>query len=394
MSALVEHLQENLASHRINAADTSAVADLRLCHDDWEKLCSSIGLTAFEAKKLHHMIQDESSHDVSVGHVANVLSSLMAFDASFMQLAAGLLDRYGSLRSAFAEACINQEHLMGWHEFRKLSQWLDISERNASKMWSAFLTQLPATCVPSPSSAGDDKAPADSITEDQFVDLLVPWTPDLLSWAPNLALDAFQRQVNENFANLGECRLALRQQGLPESLELSPQRLQDGLLSVGVLRCDADVILSKARHVAGLSANDQVTFDDVVEAMRSSWHVGREGAPDLVEKEGMRIWQQLNDEEHAHLMHMRRGNSSCSTSTQASPTASRGTSSPASRSSSKASVASVPSLPAPGATNSSVQARRRQLSRPSRMQSGSWQDANSALPKLFESSQEFLSPLA
>lgn len=187
---------------------------------------------------------------------------------------------------------------MHWQEFRTLIGLLGISGRSTHKLWSALIAELSATCPATPPN------PIDSITQDQFVDLMVPWAPDMLSWAPNVALRTLERKIGTQFTSLAECRQTLRQHGLPSSFELSPERLHEGLSAVGITHCDVDVVLRKAGSVAGLTINSQATFDDVIEAFRSSWQGARVGERDLLEKDGMRVWQQLSDEKHS--MHMAR----------------------------------------------------------------------------------------
>jgi hypothetical protein len=108
-----------------------------------------------------------------------------------------------------------------------------------------------------------------------------------------------ERKIGNQFSSLAECRQTLRQHRLPSSLELSPERLREGLSAVGVTHCDVDVVLRKAVLVAGLATNSQATFDDIVEAFRSSWQGPRVGERDLLEKDGIRVWLQLSEEQNS-----------------------------------------------------------------------------------------------
>jgi len=222
----------------------------------------------------------------------------------------------------------------------------------------------------------------DGITEDQFIKIMLPWAPDLLNWSPNSAILALERQIGTQFNNLAECRRALRHQGLPGGLELSPERLQEGLMAVGVHYCDADVVLSKACRVTGTCG--QATLDDVVEALRSSRRGAQVGERNLMEKDGMRVWQRLREEKHAHhggTVHPSLAaspapstRSAASDSAESDECRQRDYSSKrkTSRCISKAYVTSLPTLPV-------VAPQLR----------GCCEEARSALPRLFETSAEF-----
>lgn len=328
--------------------DTSAASDLSFGQDEWVDLCISIGLAAYEGNRLYHMLRDEKGR-VPVSGMSDTIRVVVTPTASLMQLSVDVLERYGTFRDAFAAACTKNELELHFHDFEKLASNLQIAERDARKLWRALASSLSA---PEPSSGK-------YVTEDQFVRRLVRWTPDMLPWATNTMMQALEKQFSEHFNSLEECRRSLRQKGLPSGMELSSQRLRNGLATVGVQGCDVDVVLSKARSVSGLGSDDHVTFDDVVEAMRSSWLGSTAGEHDILEKEGMWIWQQLHEDQH--YTRQRFGDSLCRpregshVSLAASPSvSSRSTSAggsdagTASRHSSKSSVCSIasgPSLP-------------------------------------------------
>lgn len=375
------------------AAGISASCNLKLSHDDWLRLCNTIGLTEFEANRLFHMLIGET-RCIAVHYVSSVLQGIVGPDASMMQLAADLLERHGSLRTAFAASVLNDEGTMHWPEFSLLIEGLEVKDRSARKLWAVLIAGRSTL-----QNSSQSLAEPDGITEEQFVDLVVPWAPDVLCWAPNVALRALEKQIGSHFGSLADCRKAMRQQGCPGSMELSPERLREGLAAVGVLSCDADVVLSKARIVAGAGPSGPVTFEDIIEALRFSWQGSNGCISDLLEKEGMRVWSRVR---HAASpapsdLSTSAGESDeysgWASAEQASRTTSKGscaTSSSASRSCSAASrlhcFATVGQVSAVVAAQVGGPLRRRRSSRPPARSCR--EDAQMGLSRLFESSSE------
>jgi len=317
-----------------------------------------------------------------------------------MQLAEDLLERHGPVRAAFLASVIDEEGIMHWREFCSLIEGLEVNDRSARKLWAVLVAGRSTS-----RNSLQSPAEPDGITEEQFIDLVVPWAPDVLRWAPNMALRALETQIGSHFSSLADFRKAMRQKGCPCSMELSPERLREGLAAVGVLSCDADVVLSKARLVAGAGPSGPMTFEDIIEALRFSWQGSRGCNSDLLEKEGMRVWsrvrskQPINDPASP-------GPSDLSTSAgegeeysgwasaeQASRTTSKGScaaSRSASRSCSKASrlhcFDTVGQVSAVAAARIGGPLPRRRSSRPPAR--GCREDAQMGLPRLFESSSE------
>jgi hypothetical protein len=290
MTELLQHVPPRVDEPTSGSvsSDTSAVHELQLSHDDWVKFCLEIDLTAFEANRLYHMLRDERNC-VATDKISHVLRQVLGPDISIMELAASLLEHFGSLQHAFTSACRSKSHTMCSSEFHKMLACFKISSRNVRRLWVAIKSLIPV-------SHNEIGEVADEITEDEFVNAMVPWTPDMLSWTGNTALQSLEQQICENFSSLADFRRAMRQHGLPGGLEISPERLRQGLAVVGCLSCDAHVVLSKASAVAGLSSSSQVTLDDVIEALRTSWQQAHTRGHDAMEKDGMRVWQHLHDE--------------------------------------------------------------------------------------------------
>mmetsp|Transcript_42943 Transcript_42943/g.79811 ORF Transcript_42943/g.79811 Transcript_42943/m.79811 type:complete len:753 (-) Transcript_42943:96-2354(-) len=256
-------------------------------HDVWLHFCTQLGLTSVEAEWLYNMFKDEAG-SVDISRLTDVVRATVSSDAALMQLARKLLKSYGSVRDAFAAVtCKSSERVMRWREFQRLAFSLDISSQGAQKLWSALRhgeALSGASGGEEESSYCDDQAmeaPVDSedgLSENEFVQRMVSWTPDLLSWSPDTVLQELERELLKKFAGWSECRRALRQYGLPGSFELSPKRLKAGLLSVGIARCDADVLLNKARVVLGKTFDSPVTFEDIIQTIRDTsgdWSPGK-----------------------------------------------------------------------------------------------------------------------
>jgi len=149
--------------------------------------------------------------------------------------------------------------------FCRLTTSLGVNERSSRKLW-ALLTQDMSIAL-----ASDEDSPEARVTEDAFVEYYVKWSPDILPWAPNVALRALDRQINQQFSSFMDCRRALRKHGLPSGHEITSLQLRDAFTAIGITRCDTDVLLHKARQVLRLGGTQRATFDDIEETLRVSW---------------------------------------------------------------------------------------------------------------------------
>jgi hypothetical protein len=382
----------------VAAAESRSASDVELGHCDWVKLCIDVGLTEFEANRLHQMLSGESGQ-IAFCDVSKTLKTVVGPDASLTELVADLLEQHGSVRAAFhatflTDAAKSEDRVMGWEEFCGLIECHDMSDRSARKLWSVLLAGLSEIRI----------ADLESVTEDQFVDLLVPWSPDLLSWAPNVALRALEKQIDQRFDSLADCRKAMRHEGCPASMELSPEKLRDGLAAVGVLHCDADILMSKARLITGVGSSGQVTFEDIVEALRFSWQGSRKfESHHLLEshEEGMRVWKAAGGRRSRACRGSRAvsptasisstsvgesgEHSRCTSASKGSRSASRSTS----RTCSKRSFLATSAPPSAGVLlREPGGVPRRRSSRPPAR--GCREDAH--MPRLFESSGELMQP--
>lgn len=305
---------ESLRSFVSVSIDEADAPLLRLDHDLWLRFCTQLGLTSVEAQGLYKMLSDGAG-SVDIDHMFVVVRATVASDASLMQLADKLLSRYGSFRDAYATVCMKSDRVMKWREFQKLTFASEFGKQSSEKLWTALRH------VESPSRAGDNGtlvaeemeidddasnrsmelpgSDVEGLSENEFVQRLVCWAPDLLRWSPDSVLHELECELNRKFDGFSECRRALRQQGLPGSFELSPKRLKAGLASVGILRCDADVLLDKVRLVLGKTSEDrQVTFDDLIQAIRDTSPMlskKNSTSPGAVRKALLKEWRQSDD---------------------------------------------------------------------------------------------------
>merc|ERR1712019_184884 len=162
-------------------------------------------------------------------------------------------------------------------QFFKLAQHVGIHRSAAAKLWDVLSH---AENLPSVSDGNRQRADASGLTEDMFVQ-------HLLRWTPNEALDTLRKEVVARFPSFVDVRKALRRQGFPGSVVLSPRRFRKGLREIGVLQADTDVVLSKVRAMrcrqnqrlktkgiiddaTGDADWEEVTLDEVFEYMNSS----------------------------------------------------------------------------------------------------------------------------
>jgi hypothetical protein len=271
-------------------AKASCHSDGHISYDAWIKFSTDIGLTNFEAKKLYHMLRNKDTDDIAAWELSRVVRATVASDTSMMQFAAKTLEKYGSLRNAFKTGCTDSKNVLRFDSFCGLTASLQVTNRNARKLWFVLvqgMLELPD---------GDASIDNTKIQEEQFVEQLVSWCPDLLPWAPNVTLQSLEQHVNMHFHGLSECRRALRQHGVPSGYEVSPQQFHDGLMAIGIDGCDADVLLSKARQEQHLKAGQRATFDDVLEAVSACSHYLPVSAGERIEKNGIQTWHHLSEE--------------------------------------------------------------------------------------------------
>jgi hypothetical protein len=237
----------------------------RITQEAWLELCIRIGLTDFEAHKLYQMLRTDMKHDVDFDRMKDVLRAVVAPGASIIELAASMLEQFGSFRDAFRANCRIDAQVMSLSCFCRLTTSLGVNERSSRKLW-ALLTQDMSIAL-----ASDEDSPEAKITEDAFVEYCVKWSPDILPWAPNVALRALDRQINQQFSSFMDCRRALRKHGLPSGHEITSLQLRDAFTAIGITRCDTDVLLHKARQVLRLGGTQRATFDDIEQTLRVSW---------------------------------------------------------------------------------------------------------------------------
>lgn len=252
----------------------------RLDNADWASLCKDVGLTPCEAKQLQRILQC-CDCSVALDDLDRLLRAVIGPDTSIMQLAASLIRVHGSFREAFRAAIPIGATTLHLQELSRLVCEAGMSERLAPKLWAA-LRSNPAL-----------QSQTDFLLEQEFVDSMTPWAPDMLQWEPNSVLLALEVEISKQFKSLPELRSAIRHTGLPGGLELSSQMLCEAFEEIGVAHCDLDVVIAKARRTCGISGSDPVTFDDVIEALRSSWSGKAASNSNILDKGGMRMWQQL-----------------------------------------------------------------------------------------------------
>merc|ERR1712048_879433 len=161
-------------------------------------------------------------------------------------------------------------------QFFKLAERIGVTPSAATKLWDVLSDQ-------DTSHADENQRNADlaeGLTEDMFVQ-------HLLRWTPNTAVDALRKEMIARFPSFVDARKALRRQGFPGSVVLSPRRFRQGLRQIGIMQADTDIVLSKVRALRGRQIQhlrtkggsfrtrgetnpSEVTLDEVFEYMNNA----------------------------------------------------------------------------------------------------------------------------
>lgn len=274
-----------------------------LNRQDWLKLCSLLGLTLFEARRLLKILGSEAGV-VSLQRTFKLLRGLVTPDYSLTTFVSKVLEQYETLGHSFRDAtlCRNQSPVMLLRDFSRLASGFGVGGKEALDLWVALLTvaegksrvpegtmkdsRLGSQASTSSTASGVAEAQeAVRLSEQDFVRLM-------LDWAPDDTMNSLKGQLCELFGSLTEGRRALIGHGLSGRAALTPRCFAAGLRAAGVASCNAEVVLHRVRNLLNRPFYYQVTLDDVIEKMRSS-HASAGTAHDIVEGDILHVWQQL-----------------------------------------------------------------------------------------------------